>query len=98
MYFSCFIAKHLALHGCRSAYSSQEEAQKAAIPVLQGPDEEDLESFDPNEEYNTEDNTISNDDSSTEPVKPKPQKKPRSILREARPSHRIRKLLKSKSK
>ena len=48
-YFSCFIAKHLALHGCRSAYSSQEEAQKAAIPVLQGPDEEDLESFDPNE-------------------------------------------------
>ena len=48
-YIFCFLAKHLALHGCRSAYSSQEEAQKAAIPVLQGPDEEDLESFDPNE-------------------------------------------------
>ena len=39
----------MALHGCRSAYSNLEEAQKAAIPVLQGPDEEDIESFDPNE-------------------------------------------------
>ena len=31
-----FLAKHLALHGCRSAYSSQEASQKAAIPVMQG--------------------------------------------------------------
>ena len=43
-----FLAKHLALHGCRSAYSSLEKSQIAAIPVMQGPDD-DLESYDPNE-------------------------------------------------
>ena len=43
-----FLAKHLALHGCRSAYKSLEKSQIAAIPVMQGPDD-DLESFDPNE-------------------------------------------------
>ena len=39
-----FLAKHLALHGCRSAYSSLEKSQIAAIPVMQGPDD-DLESY-----------------------------------------------------
>ncbi len=43
-----FLAKHLALHGCRSAYSSLEKSQIAAIPVMQGPDD-DVESYDPNE-------------------------------------------------
>ena len=33
-------AKHLALHGCRSAYSNLEEAQKASIPIMQGPDDD----------------------------------------------------------
>merc|ERR1712062_303415 len=39
------IAKHLALHGCRSAYSSLESAQKSAVVVAQ----DEIESFDPNE-------------------------------------------------
>merc|ERR1712062_135200 len=39
------IAKHLALHGCRSAYSSLESAQKSAVVMAQ----DEIESFDPNE-------------------------------------------------
>ena len=39
------IAKHLALHGCRSAYSSLESAHKSAVVVSQ----DEIESFDPNE-------------------------------------------------
>lgn len=41
-------AKHLALHGCRSAYPTLEEAKKAAMPIMQSNDDE-IESFDPNE-------------------------------------------------
>ena len=43
-----FAAKHLALHGCRSAYPSEAEAQKAA-KIIERPDGGDIESFDPNE-------------------------------------------------
>ena len=39
------IAKHLALHGCRSAYPSLESAQKSAVVMAQ----DEIESFDPNE-------------------------------------------------
>merc|ERR1712141_976417 len=42
------IAKHLALSGCRTAYPTLEVAKTAIQPMITG-NEDDIESFDPNE-------------------------------------------------
>ena len=43
-----FLAKHLGINGCRSAYPTKEKAASAAKPILVDRDGE-IESFDPNE-------------------------------------------------
>ena len=45
---SYFLAKHLGMNGCRSAYPTKEKAASAAKPILVDRDGE-IESFDPNE-------------------------------------------------
>ena len=47
-YLLFFLAKHLGINGCRSAYPTKEKAASAAKPILVDRDGE-IESFDPNE-------------------------------------------------
>ena len=47
-YLLFFLAKHLGMNGCRSAYPTKEKAASAAKPILVDRDGE-IESFDPNE-------------------------------------------------